>query len=629
MERIRLPKFNGDKTKFEYFWATFESIVDETDEPAKYKMIRLKSCLEGKAEEAISKLGFSEEAYKEAKNTLKRRFGGERRQLQNYLEDVKKIKPLQEGSIQELEKFADILVSIIVTLREHNRSSDLEPGSLLFSLVVEKISKTMLSRYFRWASENHRLESLETLRDWITEESEYQVKALESIEGLGAKAKHKEDDRRKNRTFTAFTGRRKEASEFQRKCYLCQGNHGIWSCQQFKDANVDERWRIAKDKRLCFRCLCNSHQGKDCVRAGECGENGCRRSHHRLLHPSEECGNREVSSNAESVSNPSSPSSRTLTTVTSDVTEGNTEQATDEHSHITTLTSAQYQEFVPLRTVPVWLSAKGKKIKVNAVLDDASTVSYVNEEVAGALGLSATYEKVTVNVLNENVETFDSMPVSLILESCDGNVKVPFKALTCPRRVTGSYKIVDWQKYQDRWPHLSVCKFSDPAADPIVDVLIGQDQIDLHFSKCDVRGNPGEPIARLGPLGWSCVGHPEKRTTARNPRTNLACTFFCRPQVFDEINDSLKRFWEIETLGIQQSKPEMMTREEKIAFEKVCHSLIHDGERYQVAVPWKSASPVLPNNYEMACSRLGNTEKRLLRQSSVGDEYKHIIASYV
>ena len=92
--------------------------------------------------------------------------------------------------------------------------------------------------------------------------------------------------------------------------------------------------------------------------------------------------------------------------------------------------------------------------------------------------------------------------------------------------------------------------------------------------------------------------------------------------MFDEINDSLKWFWEIEILGIQQSKPEMMTREEKIAFEKVRHSLIHDGERYQVAVPWKSTSPVLPNNYEMALSRLGNTEKRLLEQSSVGDDYK-------
>ena len=71
LERIKLAKFNGDKTKFENFLATFESIVDETDEPAKYKMIRLKSCLEGNAEEAISRLGFSGEAYEEAKKHIK------------------------------------------------------------------------------------------------------------------------------------------------------------------------------------------------------------------------------------------------------------------------------------------------------------------------------------------------------------------------------------------------------------------------------------------------------------------------------------------------------------------------------------------------------------------------------
>jgi len=43
------------------------------------------------------------------------------------------------------------------------------------------------------------------------------------------------------------------------------------------------------------------------------------------------------------------------------------------------------------------------------VLDDASTISFVNEEEARALGLSATHEIVTVNVLNENVDTFNSM----------------------------------------------------------------------------------------------------------------------------------------------------------------------------------------------------------------------------
>ena len=75
------------------FWATFKSIVNKMDEPAKYKMIQLKTCLEGKTEEAISKLGFSEEVYEEAKSILKCQFGGERRQLQNYIQTCIKQTP--------------------------------------------------------------------------------------------------------------------------------------------------------------------------------------------------------------------------------------------------------------------------------------------------------------------------------------------------------------------------------------------------------------------------------------------------------------------------------------------------------------------------------------------------------
>ena len=58
---MKLPTFSGDKTKFEYFWTAFQSIVGDSDELAKYKMIRLKACLQEKAEESISKLGFLEE----------------------------------------------------------------------------------------------------------------------------------------------------------------------------------------------------------------------------------------------------------------------------------------------------------------------------------------------------------------------------------------------------------------------------------------------------------------------------------------------------------------------------------------------------------------------------------------
>ena len=41
---------------------------------------------------------------------------------------------------------------------------------------------------------------------------------------------------------------------------------------------------------------------------------------------------------------------------------------------------------------------------------------------------------------------------------------------------------------------------------PIVDLPIGLDCADLHYSFKDIRGKPGQPIARLTPLGWTCVG---------------------------------------------------------------------------------------------------------------------------
>ena len=58
----------------------------------------------------------------------------------------------------------------------------------------------------------------------------------------------------------------------------------------------------------------------------------------------------------------------------------------EKGTYITTLASAgTADEVVSFRTVPGWLKANGQKIRVNAVLDDASSTSYVSEEVAGPL----------------------------------------------------------------------------------------------------------------------------------------------------------------------------------------------------------------------------------------------------
>ena len=108
--------------------------------------------------------------------------------------------------------------------------------------------------------------------------------------------------------------------------------------------SVDDRRKTTKEKKLCFRCLANNHQGRDCKRAKECGTNGCKRNHHGLLHQSQESEAHEVTVVEES-SNSSLPFTRAFATVASDEPAlPNAEQSIEGHSHLTTLASAQNQE---------------------------------------------------------------------------------------------------------------------------------------------------------------------------------------------------------------------------------------------------------------------------------------------
>ena len=131
------------------------------------------------------------------------------------------------------------------------------------------------------------------------------MKAAETVGRLhGAKGKPREEDRkRSNRNFIIV----------KQRCDICYGGHAVRNCERYKAMSVDDRWKIAKEKNLCFRCLASNHQGKDCRRAKECGINGCKRNHHRLLHKSEESQNRGVAvvkepSNSHPPDDASSPS---------------------------------------------------------------------------------------------------------------------------------------------------------------------------------------------------------------------------------------------------------------------------------------------------------------------------------
>ena len=370
------------------------------------------------------------------------------------------------------------------------------------------------------------------------------------------------------------------------------------------------------------------------MKSQTCQIDGCRGNHHCLLHESLPVVDQPVES-VQSVGE--SNSYPTLA-----AREGAVNFALSPEGEVSPVSRAmtthnprRLNEAYSLRTIPVWIKAQGKKVKVNAILDDASNESFLNEEVAGALGLKESYQTVKVHVLNNSVETFQTMQLKIEIESVNGQFTKEIEGKTCPRSVTGNYQVENWGASRDKWPHLAQCDFAPPAKDGLVDLLIGVDNADLHYSFVDIRGKVGEPVARLGPLGWTCIGPPDGRVES-GTRTHTIRTLFTwevgpisGTRDCCELEQTLKRFWEIESYGTELCDRIVCTEEEKVTLEKVSSSVRYNNGRYSVAVPWKEQRPQLPNNRQMAESRLLSTERNLKKKEFVGKEYQKTIETYV
>ncbi|MCG7879402.1 MAG: retroviral-like aspartic protease family protein, partial [Candidatus Thiodiazotropha endolucinida] len=499
------------------------------------------------------------------------------------MDELEQFRQVRPGFANDLDKFADLLDIAIINLKEAGQYHELEDGSL-YTKLQRKLPEGMLARYHRWIFENQQQESVTALRTWVIQEAEFQTIAAETVHGFTGN----ERPIIRYKSQRTFFGDAKGNQAIKKLlCRVCNKAHGIWNCPTFMQYSVPDRWNLAKQNRLCYRCLGEGHLGKYCPRSRPCNQNGCKELHHRLLHDIEFTYQGQHPSD-ETMVNLSDSSQ-----VNSYLTEEPVSSFTEGKQRTMVTQNRIRSDFVGLRTVPVVLKHGDRSLTVNALLDDASTKTYVNADVAAELGLKGKTEKVTVNVLNGQVETFETRPLDVELGSVDGNVSVYVSAYTA-NRVTGSMTVVAWNEYKMQWPHLKNISFPQSSSRPIVDVLIGLDCADLHCALKEVRGKPGEPVARLTPLGWTCIGNPEP-TQKGVLQTNFACTYFVKDvSEIDQLNQNLKKFWEIESTSIT-AEPPVVRLEEQMALKKAKQSFTYEQHMYRVGVPWKSSAPDLPN----------------------------------
>ena len=101
LKRVQMPVFYGDKRLYQSWKAAFLACIDTAPVTAEYKLLQMRQYLAGEALYAIDSLGHSAHAYEAAKERLERKFGGKRRQLLIYFEDLGNFLQIRDGNAKD------------------------------------------------------------------------------------------------------------------------------------------------------------------------------------------------------------------------------------------------------------------------------------------------------------------------------------------------------------------------------------------------------------------------------------------------------------------------------------------------------------------------------------------------
>ena len=241
-----------------------------------------------------------------------------------------------------------------------------------------------------------------------------------------------------------------------------------------------------------------------------------------------------------------------------------------EEQQNTSFMATEYQKMgcISLRTVPIIVENRSKRLIINALLDDGSTqTTYLNADIAAKLDLHREIQKSQVNAINGTVATFETAPVEFPLRSMNGHVHTAIEAFTI-NDVTGDLKTVNWKAINRNWDHLRGVNFQQVNNRSKIDMLIGVDYPDFHFSLKDIREKQGQQIARLTPLGWACIGNLNNTTKSWYQNQYTRTYFSSTNGELGKIGDNIRKFRNVEDISGKVGK---MTRspEDKVTLKMV------------------------------------------------------------
>ena len=247
-------------------------------------------------------------------------------------------------------------------LTQFNYVGDLDSEGVLGS-ATRKLTLDMKTKWLTYVKQMNLYPSgLAVFSEGLNDIAEVQDELLMSSNPNADRAETSYKEKAEGSIFAASaTNTGNDNSKNQRECALKDGKHSLWKCEKFKKMNVGERGQKAKELKLCFKCLSDAHQMRNC--SGRlCDVKGCGKLHHRLPHRS--YTNEQQKENVENVDG------------------------------VSNLSSMRNSGVLPV--IPVSIGSGSKTVKTFALCDSGASLSFVDESLMKALNL--TGQPVDLNV---------------------------------------------------------------------------------------------------------------------------------------------------------------------------------------------------------------------------------------
>ena len=292
----KIPKFDGDYTKWNAFWQAFTVLVDKNPKiPVISKLNKLNQAVEGEAAMIISMFEFDEESYELAKMALITEYGDPALCANKMLRDLQNLDRVKANDLEGLRNLHVTSKQLVLRL-QRLYPTILDQPILVSSTIENKMSPECL---YEWEKENtkRKRESslppphkhIQWILNWL---GDYiQTNKRSTLKMHMGDEKKKGSNGGKNggsggaipKSLNNFylMAEQKAQSEQSDQCIFCSGNHFAGKCRKTLSANTAiEKARKAK---VCLNCLKSGHFAREC-QANGCKEDGCNGKHHAKLH---------------------------------------------------------------------------------------------------------------------------------------------------------------------------------------------------------------------------------------------------------------------------------------------------------------------------------------------------------